>query len=64
MELNVGEKYTFKITKGRGRPFVGQVIKKMGIFTILQMKDGQEVRVSTKNVIRKYEFKPYNKNTL
>ena len=58
--MNIGEKFTFKVSKGRGRPFVGEIIKKQGVFTVMKMKNGEEVRISTKNIIKPYEFKPYN----
>ena len=45
--ITVGEKYFFKTAKTRGRPFVGEVVKKAGMFTMIQGRDGEVVRVKT-----------------
>lgn len=58
--INVGEKYFFKLAKTRGRPFVGEVVRKAGMFTLIQGKDGEVVRVKTNLIGRPYEFTPYN----
>jgi len=58
--MNIGEMYTFKRTAGRGRPFVGEVVRKAGLFTYMKMKDGTTVAVYTNRILNKYEFKPYN----
>lgn len=58
--VTVGEKFTFKTTKSRGRPFVGEVVRKAGALTIMKMKDGSVVTVQTKMIIKPYSFKPYN----
>lgn len=58
--MNVGEKYFFKLAKTRGRPFVGEIVKKAGIFTKMQIKNGEVINVPTKLIGRPYEFKPYN----
>lgn len=57
--INVGEKYFFKTAKTRGRPFVGEVVKKAGMFTMIQNKDGDVVRVKTYLIGRPYVFTPY-----
>ncbi len=59
-DINTGNLYTFKRSKGRGRPFVGEVVKKMGAVTVMRMKDGTEVNVQTKMIRNPYSFKPYN----
>lgn len=58
--VTVGEKFTFKTTKSRGRPFVGEVVRKAGALTYMKMKDGTVVPVQTKMVLKPYSFKPYN----
>lgn len=60
MTINVGEKYFFKLAKTRGRPFVGEVVKRAGMFTMFQTGNGDIVRVKTALIGRPYEFKPYN----
>lgn len=61
--VTVGEKFTFKTTKSRGRPFVGEVVRKAGALTYMKMKDGTVVPVQTKMVLKPYSFKPYNTKT-
>lgn len=56
----VGEKFTFKTTKSRGRPFVGEVVRKAGALTYMKLKDGTVLPVQTKMVLKPYSFKPYN----
>lgn len=56
----IGEKYTFKTTKSRGRPFVGEIVRKAGALTYMKMKDDNVVAVQTKMVLKPYSFKPYN----
>ena len=56
---NVGEMVYFKTSKGRGRPYVGKIVRKMGIFTEIENK-GQMIRVPAKLVGKDYTFKPYN----
>lgn len=58
--INVGEKYTFKLTKTRGRPYVAEVVRKAGVFAIVKTRGGDELRVPTKILTRPHEFKPYN----
>ena len=59
--MDKGDMVFYKLAKGRGRPFVGTVVKKMGIFTEIENKiNGDTVRVPTKFVGRAYEFRPYN----
>lgn len=57
--INVGEMFYFKTGKGRGRPYVGEVVKKMGIFTLMRTKKGEELRIQTKFLGNPYAFKPY-----
>jgi hypothetical protein len=61
--INVGSKYFYKLSKSRGRPFVGEVTRKAGIFTEVVNKDGVTVRVPTKFIGKEYHFKPYNKKS-
>ena len=58
--VTVGEKFTFKTTKSRGRPFVGEVVRKAGALTYMKLKDGSVLPVQTKMVLKPYSFKPYN----
>lgn len=58
--INVGEKYYFKTAKTRGRPFVGEVVRKAGMFTLMQGRDGEVIRVKTNLIGRPYTFTPYN----
>jgi hypothetical protein len=58
--VTVGEMFTFKTTKGRGRPFVGEVVRKAGALTYMKMKDGAVVAVQSKMILKPYNFKPYN----
>lgn len=58
--VTVGEMFTFKTTKTRGRPFVGEVVRKAGALTYMKMKDGTVLPVQTKMVLNPYSFKPYN----
>lgn len=58
--VTVGEKFTFKTTKSRGRPFVGEVVRKAGALTYMKLKDGTVLPVQTKMVLKPYSFKPYN----
>lgn len=58
--VTVGEKYFFKLSKTRGRPFVGEVVKRAGMFTLMQGRDGEIVRVKTNLIGRSYTFTPYN----
>ena len=58
--ITVGEKRRFKLAKTRGRPFVGTVARKAGVFTIFTVKDGSEVRVRNSLVGAVYTFKPYD----
>ena len=58
--FEVGQKHFFKTFKGRGRPYVGEVVKNAGIFTMMKDRNGDIVRVASKFVGRPYEFKPYN----
>lgn len=60
MTINVGEKYFFKLAKTRGRPFVGEVVKRAGMFTMVQGRDGEVLRVKTALIGRPYAFTPYN----
>lgn len=61
MELNVGRKYSFKIRPGRGRPFIGEVMSISDDLVTLKYRGSEMVTISQKQVIRPYEFKPYNK---
>jgi hypothetical protein len=62
MEKIVGNDYHYKTTSGRGRPFVGKLVRKAGIFLELQnLRSGDVVRVSPGKVGKPYTFKPYNK---
>lgn len=58
--VEVGQKYYYKLSKTRGRPFVGEVKRRCGVFTEIE-NNGEIVRVPTKFIIREYTFKPYNK---
>lgn len=58
--VEVGRKYYYKLAKTRGRPFVGEVVRRCGIFTEIENR-GEIVRVPTKMIIKEYTFKPYNK---
>lgn len=60
MNVNVGEKFVFKKNVGRGRPFIGEVVKKAGMFTYMKVKNGDVIPVQTKMILHAYEFKPYN----
>lgn len=61
MEIKVGEKYTFHQKRGRGRPYVGTVLKKKGILTEMQTLKGDILVVQTKYIHNPYTFRPYNK---
>jgi len=57
--ITVGEMRYFKTVKAKGRPFVGEVVKKMGMFTMMMNKNGETVRIKTSLVGKPYFFKPY-----
>ncbi len=59
--VEVGKQYFYKTTKSRGRPFVGEVTRKMGALTELVNRKGETVRIQSKYILRPYAFKPYNK---
>lgn len=60
MEIEVGKMYYFKLNGRRGRPFVGEVVRKAGIFTEF-MNKGKLIKAPTKYVSKPYSFKPYGK---
>lgn len=60
MTIVVGENRFYKTSKGRGRPFVGEVVKNLGIAIIMKnLRTGEEMRVQPKFIGKPYEFKPY-----
>jgi hypothetical protein len=57
--VEVGKQYRFKTTKGRGRPSVGTVVRKAGVFVVV-LNRGQEVRLPVKALYTEHKFVPYN----
>ena len=55
----VGDQVYYKTSKTRGRPYVGTVIRKMGIFTEIENK-GEIIRVPSKLIKGTYTFRNYN----
>ena len=60
MQINVGEQYFYKTSKSRGRPFVGKVVKRQGLFVKLENREGDVVSVQQKFIVRPYERLVYN----
>lgn len=58
-EVTVGEMYTFKKTATRGRPFVGTVVKRQGMYVVMETKKGETMFVKPERLIAPYSFKPY-----
>lgn len=60
--IEVGAEYHYRLKKGRGRPYVGEVVRKAGIFTEVKNKISGDVhRVPTGLIGNPYSFKPYKK---
>jgi hypothetical protein len=59
--VTVGQKVVFKTVKGRGRPSVGEVVRRAGIFVEIRDRNGEIVRVRPAMITNEnYTFKPYN----
>lgn len=61
VEFEVDDLVRYRIVKGRGRPGVGRVVKKMGIFTEIENSRSKKIdKVHTSMITALYEFRPYN----
>lgn len=59
MNVEVGKQYRFRTNPGRGRPSVGTVVRKAGVFVVV-LNRGQEVRIHPKRLYAEHTFVPYN----
>ena len=60
MDIVVGNKYRYRASKGRGRPAVGIVVSKAGMFyRVENLRSGERKNVSPGAFTAEYEFKPY-----
>lgn len=57
--MNVGEKILFKVRDGRGRPAIGEIVKKQGMFIQVRTKSNELKFVKASMVTNPYSFKPY-----
>jgi hypothetical protein len=59
-EVTVGDQVRYRVTKGRGRPAVGEVLAKNGLFIkIKNLGSGEIQNVNRDRLTAPYEFKPY-----
>lgn len=58
--VQVGQMFRFKKTATRGRPFVGTVVKRQGMFWVMETQKGQTMFVKADQLTAPYVFKPYN----
>lgn len=62
MEIVVGNKYRYRVNKGRGRPAVGEIVGGAGPFVRMKnLRTGEVKNVSPKAITAEYMFKPYRK---
>lgn len=60
-ELNVGEEVRFRVNSGRGRPAVGILLGKQGLFVKVQnIRTGEVKNINRDRLTNRHEFKPYN----
>lgn len=59
MNVEVGKKYRFRLNPGRGRPAVGTVVRKAGVFVVVKNR-GEEFRLHPNKLYAEHVFVPYN----
>jgi hypothetical protein len=58
--VQIGQMFRFKKSPTRGRPFVGTVVRRQGMFWVLENNKGQAFFVKPEQLTGIYVFKPYN----